>query len=94
MARRRLSRKNERKKEEDCHWRLQNDDGNEQTLKWNVENDLVHFPLSIQCDQVGRFLKVLGDKFSYKSGPCVDFLILLNASIFMHILICLLFGQI
>ena len=63
MARRRLSRKNERKKEEDCHWRLQNDDGNEQTLKWNVENDLVHFPLSLQCDQVGRFLKVLGDKF-------------------------------
>ena len=22
-----------------------------------------------QCDQIGRFLKVLGDEFSYKSGP-------------------------
>ena len=26
---------------------------------------------SNQCDQIGRFLKVLGDYFSYKSGPNV-----------------------
>ena len=24
-----------------------------------------------QCDQIGQFLKVLGDKFSYKSSPNV-----------------------
>ena len=49
-----------------------------------------------QCDQIGRFLKVFDDNFSYKSSPniCYDILAFLNASVFKCILPWPHFGQI
>ena len=45
----------------------------------------ITYSLSLQCDQIGRFLKVLGNKFSFKSSPKVfcDFWALLKNITFL-----------
>ena len=49
-----------------------------------------------QCDQIGQFLKVFNNKFSYNTSPniCYNILAFLNASVFKCILPWLHFGQI
>ena len=37
---------------------------------WSPEFEGVSWPI-VQCDQIGRFLNVLGDKYSFKSCPNV-----------------------
>ena len=39
-------------------------------------NSLTSTMSGIQCDQIGRFLKVLGDNYSYKSSPNVTVTVL------------------
>ena len=48
--------------------------------KFDIQNWKCHLSLSVnQCDQIGRILKVLGDKFSDKLAEIFDnFLAILN----------------
>ena len=51
---------------------LQEDSGNQQTFKISKFLSLAEEADSLllgQCDQIWRFLKVLGEKVSYKSDP-------------------------
>ena len=44
----------------------------EKVINWDQECERLGWP---QCDQIELFLKVLGDKFSYKSSPNAKWLL-------------------